>query len=72
VPIEVHYKGYPVGHYFVDIIVDELVALELKAQSAISAMHEAQLLNYLKAGGLKLGMLINFSYPKATIKRLVV
>lgn len=71
VPIEVSYKGQIIGQYLVDIVVEK-VALELKAKSVVLPMHEAQLLNYLKASGLQVGMLINFTYPKVTIKRLVV
>jgi len=48
------------------------VLLELKAQRQLSPGNEAQLLNYLKAGQWRVGMLINFAYPKAQIKRLIV
>ncbi len=72
VPSKVHYKGDLVGEYFADIIVEGKLILELKAQGELSKVYEAQLLNYLKATGIKLGMLINFHYPKATIKRLVL
>jgi GxxExxY protein len=71
VPIKVHYKDAVVGEYVADIIVEENVILELKAQQQLSKVSEAQLLNYLKATDMKIGMLVNFTYPKATIKRLV-
>jgi GxxExxY protein len=71
VPIKVGYKGEMVGEYFADIIVEDTVLIELKAIEALQKIHEAQLLNYLKVTGYKLGMLINFYRPKAEIKRFV-
>jgi len=72
VPIEVIYKGEVVGEYFADIVVEDQVIIELKAVEQLQKIHEAQLLNYLKATGYKMGLLVNFSYPKAEIKRFVV
>ncbi len=72
VPIRVEYKGNTVGEYFADIIVEGQVILELKAIDSLLKIHEAQMLNYLKATNIKLGLLINFTYPKAEIKRYVV
>jgi GxxExxY protein len=72
VPIDISYKGKPVGQYFADILVDNSVILELKAQQKIDRIGEAQLLNYMKATGVGVGMLINFAFPKASIKRLVL
>jgi len=72
VPIEINYKGERVGEYFADIVVEEAVMLELKAVETLQKIHEAQLLNYLKATGYKIGLLVNFSHPKAVIKRFVV
>ncbi|MFO7594588.1 MAG: GxxExxY protein [Pseudomonadota bacterium] len=72
VHLPVTYKGTSVGDYFADIIVENRVVLELKAQTQISAIHETQLLNYLRAGNYRIGMLINFTYPKAVIKRLII
>jgi GxxExxY protein len=71
-PIKVQYKNAIVGEYVADIIVEDSVIIELKAQQQLLKVHEAQLLNYLKATDLKLGMLVNFAYPRATIKRLVI
>ena len=71
-PITVKYKGQVVGEYFADIVVEGQVILELKAIEQMQKIHEAQLLNYLKATGFKIGLLINFRYPKAEIKRFVV
>ena len=72
VPIQVRYKGELVGDYFADIIVENLIILELKAIEQLQKIHEAQLLNYLKATGFKIGLLINFTHPKAEIKRFIV
>ena len=72
VPIKVNYKGKEVGEYYADIVVENLVILELKAVDSLQKIHEAQLLNYLKATGYKIGLLVNFTYPRAEIKRFVM
>jgi GxxExxY protein len=71
VPIKVKYKGQEVGDYFADIVVEDQIILELKAAESIQKVHEAQLLNYLKATEMKIGMLVNFTHPKAQIKRFI-
>ena len=72
VPIGVTYKGNTVGEYFADIVVQDQVILEIKAVETIHKIHEAQILNYLKATGYKIGLLINFTHPKAVIKRYIL
>ena len=72
VSISVKYKGKEVGEYFADIVVENKVILELKAVDTLEKIHEAQLLNYLKATGYKIGLLVNFTHPKAVIKRYVL
>jgi len=72
VPLEVRYKGAVVGEYVADILVEDRVLLELKAQRQLSPGNESQLLNYLRAGKWQVGMLINFAFPKAQIRRLIV
>ena len=72
VPIKVEYKGVVVGDYFADIVVEDLIILELKAVELLKEVHTAQLLNYMKATGYKCGLLVNFTYPKAVIKRFVL
>ena len=72
VPVTVRYRSMVVGEYFADIIVEKRIILELKAQQILPAASRAQLLNYLKATNLHLGMLVNFSFPKATIKRVIL
>ena len=57
--------------YFPDIVVEDKVIIELKAVEQLQKIHEAQILNYLKATGYKVGLLINFMHPKAEIKRFV-
>jgi len=71
VPLNVFFKGNVVGEYFADIVVEEKVILELKAIEKLQKIHEAQILNYLKASGYKVGLLINFKHPKAEIKRYI-
>ena len=69
--VDVIYKGCLVGEYIADIIVEGKLLLELKAVSALCGEHEAQLMNYLKATGLSVGLLLNFGKPKLGIKRMV-
>jgi GxxExxY protein len=70
--LEVTYKGTPVGMYVADILVEDRVVVELKAVESLTKAHEAQLLNYLKASGKRVGLLVNFKYPKAEIRRFVL
>jgi GxxExxY protein len=72
VPIKVNYKDEQVGEYFADIVVERQIIIEIKAIESLVKVHEAQLLNYLKATGYKVGLLVNFTYPKAEIKRFVL
>lgn len=67
----VYYKGDVVGKYFPDMVVDNKVILELKAVSGICPEHECQLVNYLKATGMKVGLLLNFG-RKAEFKRKIL
>lgn len=68
-PIEVLYEGAVVGEYFADILVSETVILELKAVKEIHDAFAAQCLNYLKATGLPICLLLNFGKPRVEIKR---
>ncbi|MFH1981103.1 MAG: GxxExxY protein [Pseudomonadota bacterium] len=72
VPLTVQYQGQPVGEYFADIVVNNQVILEIKAVIRIDKIHEAQLLNYLKASGFQVGLLVNFNAVKADIRRFVM
>lgn len=60
----VRYDGAIVGEYQADLVVSGKVIVECKTVSNLDAVHEAQLLNYLKASGIKVGLLINFARPK--------
>ncbi len=70
-PLRVKYKDNVVGEYVADIIIDDRIILELKAVKIILPIREAQLLNYMKATNIKLGLLVNFAHPKAMVKRYV-
>ncbi len=72
VPIAVSYKGEVVGDYAADLLVEDEVIVELKTVENLDRVHEAQLLNYLKATGLHVGLLVNFKHVKADIKRMVL
>ncbi len=72
VPIKVKYKGEVVGDYFADLVVERQVIIELKTVENLQNIHEAQMLNYLKATGMKIGLLVNFKHTKAEIKRMVL
>jgi len=69
--IQVQYKGDAVGDYAADLIVDGVVVVELKVAPQYDKRDEAQLLNELKATGLKVGLLINFGRSKVEYKRLI-
>ena len=60
VPINVFYENQLVGEYFADLIVEKLVIVELKAAESLCEAHEFQLINYLKATELEIGLLFNF------------
>jgi len=70
-PIKVSYDGHIVGDYLADIVVEDKVILELKSVKELHPAHEAQLVNYLKATGKEIGLLINFS-DRVEIKRKVL
>ena len=59
-----------IGYYFADMIVEDEVVVELKAVRELCPEHSAQLINYLKAGRYKTGLLVNFGDPKLVFKRL--
>lgn len=67
----VTYKGHKVGEYFADILVEDVLVIELKCAERLSHEHTAQCLNYLRASGRTLCLLVNFQKPKVEWKRLV-
>ncbi|MEM6258417.1 MAG: GxxExxY protein [Planctomycetota bacterium] len=72
VQIKVIFDGVVVGDYIVDMIVEGDVLIELKAVQALTDIHKAQCLNYLKATGLPVCLLMNFAKPKVEVKRLAL
>ena len=69
--IRVHYDGQSIGDFVADVIVENKIILELKCIKQNNPMHEAQLVNYLKATGIEVGLLINFG-EQVEIKRKVL
>ena len=71
VAIKIHYDDAVVGEYVADILVESCVLIEIKAVKGLDDVHKAQCLNYLKATGLHLCLLLNFGRPRLEIQRLV-
>lgn len=71
-PLKVLYCGIVVGDYLADLVVENEILIELKTINAISEVHQAKCINYLKATGYRLCLLINFAKPKIEIKRIVL
>jgi GxxExxY protein len=69
-PIKVVYDRQIVGEYYIDLLVEDCVIVEIKASKSLAKKHEAQLLNYLKASRIEVGLLLNFG-PTPEIKRKV-
>ncbi len=65
-------EGDVVGDYIADFVVNKSVLLEIKATKSIDKVHQAQLLNYLKATGLRVGLVLNFGASRLGIKRVVL
>ena len=71
-PLPVWFRGGKIGDFRPDLIVGDAVVVELKAARALEPVHEAQLLNYLRASDLEVGLLLNFNAPTFVIKRVVL
>ncbi|BCA80090.1 GxxExxY protein [Desulfuromonas sp. AOP6] len=69
VPLNVPFRGVIVGHFVADLVVEDKVLVELKAVKALAPEHVAQVLNYLKATKIEVGLLINFGNPKLEYRR---
>ena len=67
----IRYRNEIIGNYIADIVVAEKLLVELKALSDLNKEHEAQVMNYLKASGLRVGLLLNFGTPRIGMKRIV-
>jgi len=70
--ISVFYQGIEVGEYEADLLVDDRILIELKAVRELNNIHRAQCMNYLRATGLKLCLLINFGSPRVEVKRVIL
>lgn len=70
-PLSVFYEGTVVGQFFADLVVEGKIVVELKASEAVTSSHMAQLLNYLRASGMEVGLVINFS-DQLSYKRRVL
>ena len=70
-PVPVHFENVIVGEYFADFMIEDKILVELKTVDKITNVHFAQVLNYLKATGIKLGLLINFGPRKLEYERIV-
>jgi GxxExxY protein len=70
-PVTVHFDGHVVGKFYADLMVEERVAVELKVCRALDSTHEAQLLNYLRASSIEVGLLLHFA-PKPAFRRLIL
>ena len=68
-PIQVRFRGQPVGDFYADLFVEQKVIVELKAVQALTPAHQAQIINYLNATGIEVGLLINFGRPRLEFKR---
>ena len=66
------YREKEVGVYYADLIIDLKVIIEVKAVEQIDNVHRAQVLNYLRITGIRVGMIINFAKPKLQYERLVL
>ena len=73
-PVSLTYKGVSVGEARLDLLVGELVIVELKAVEALAPVHQAQVINYLRATKLELGLLLNFNVPllRDGVKRIAL
>ena len=71
VPVNVYFDGRLVGEYFADILVEGKVIIELKSVAALAKAHEVQLVNYLKAAGIKVGLIVNFGEKLAFKRRII-
>jgi len=69
--IRINYNGVEIGQHRLDLVVENVIIVELKAVKGFADIHFAQLRSYLKATGLKVGLLLNFGKPTLEIKRVV-
>ena len=70
-PLQVRYEGVLVGDYIPDLIVEDSIIVEIKAVASIQRPHRHQCLNYIRAAGLRLGLLLNFGRARLEVGRVV-
>ncbi|MDH3975468.1 MAG: GxxExxY protein [Deltaproteobacteria bacterium] len=70
VPLKVMFRGISVGDFFADLLIEDVIIVELKAVKKLAPEHQAQLINYLKATSIHVGLLLNFGNPKLEYRRL--
>lgn len=70
VPLRVRFRDVIVGEFFADLLIEKKILVELKAVSALKPEHQAQVINYLKATGIEVGLLVNFGNSKLEYRRL--
>ena len=68
-PLKVRFRDQIVGDFYADIVVENRIILELKAVKNLAPEHQAQIINYLKATGIEIGLLVNFGNPKLEYRR---
>ncbi len=69
---KVLYQGKEVGIYYADLVVENKVIVEVKSVEKLDDIHRAQLMNYLRISGIRVGLLVNFSRPKLEYERFVI
>ncbi len=70
--VRVRFEGVDVGIHFLDLLIEQQIVVELKAVKTIEEIHFAQVKSYLKATGLRVGLLLNFNAPTLVVKRVVL
>jgi len=70
--LKVNYKGVEVGTYICDLLVEDKIIVEVKIADQILGIYQAQLMNYLKISGYRVGLILNFSKPRLEYKRIIV
>ena len=70
-PVKVTYDGVSIGDFFADMMVEDAIIVELKCVTKLQNVHMAQCLNYLRATGKIICLLMNFQNPKLEIKRII-
>jgi GxxExxY protein len=71
VPVPVYFHGQDIGQFKADLVIDQSALSELKAVQNLDRAHEAQIMNYLRATELEVGLLLNFGFPKPQFRRIV-